>query len=303
MAEEAATRRTPAEAGAVVHAAPLAGVVRLLLPGPYVAALRDLVGLLRRQRVLTLELAKREVRSEHAGLVLGVAWGVAQPLFMMAIYAFLFGVVFRVKVGDSIEFPRNFTIYLLSGLVPWLAFANGMARGSTAVTSNEHLVKQTTFPIVLLPVVRAIAACVPLAVGLAFVTVLMVAQYLALPLTYLLVPLLVLLQLVAMIGMSFALAAVGAFFRDIREIVALVSLAGVFVLPIVYLPTAVPDPLRPLLYANPFSYMVWCYQDAVYYGRFEHPGSWALFAAGSVLLFVLGYRLFRRLSPYFGNVV
>jgi lipopolysaccharide transport system permease protein len=253
--------------------------------------------------VLTLELAKREVRREHAGLVLGVAWGIAQPLFMMAIYAFLFSVVFKVKVGDSIEFPRDFTVYLLSGLIPWLAFANAMSRGSTAVTGNENLVKQTTFPIVLLPVTRALAACVPLLVGLAFVTALMLVQYLALPVTYVLVPLLVLLQLLAMIGMSFALAAIGAFFRDIREIVALISIAGIFVLPIVYLPTAVPDALQPLLYANPFSYMVWCYQDAIYYGRFEHPWSWAVFAAGSLFLLMLGYRLFRRLSPYFGNVV
>jgi lipopolysaccharide transport system permease protein len=221
----------------------------------------------------------------------------------MAIYAFLFAVVFRVKIGGTFELPRNFTVYLLSGLIPWLAFTNAMARGSSAVVDNEHLVKQTPFPLALLPVVRSLAACVPLVVGLAFLFVLMLADYRALPLTAALVPLLVGLQLVAMAGIAFALAAVGAFFRDIREIVSLVSIAGIFILPIVYLPTAVPDPLRPLIYANPFSYMLWCYQDAIYFGRFEHPGSWIGFAAGSVLVLLLGFRLFRRLTPHFGDVV
>ena len=284
-------------------AVPAAGVLRIIRPGPYVDAFKDIALLLRRHRVLTLELAKREVRREHAGQVLGAAWGIGQPLFVMAIYAFLFAVVFRVKIGGTVELPRNFTVYLLSGLIPWLAFANAMGRGTTAITDSEHLVKQTTFPIVLLPVTRAVGACLPLAVGLAFLTLLMLAQYLALPLTYALVPVLVLVQLVAMAGAAFALSAIGAFVRDVREVVSLFAIAGIFVLPIVYLPTAVPDALRPLLYANPFSYMIWCYQDAIYFGRFEHPVSWAVFTLGSLFLFVAGYRLFRRVSPYFGNVV
>jgi len=110
-------------------------------------------------------------------------------------------------------------------------------------------------------------------------------------------------QLIAMAGVAFMLSSIGAFVRDVKEIIQMLVLMGIFVLPIVYLPDSAPGPLRPLLYANPFSYMTWCYQDAIYFGRIEHPGSWVLFLAGSLFVFVAGYRLFRKLKPHFANVV
>ena len=57
------------------------------------------------------------------------------------------------------------------------------------------------------------------------------------------------------------------------------------------------------LYFNPFSYMVWCFQDAIYFGRFEHPSAWIVFPLLSALLLTLGYRAFRKLKPMFGNVL
>ena len=267
------------------------------------AAFVDVVRILTRNRALTLEIARRELRGQHAGLLLGRFWGVLQPLFLMALYAFVFGVVFRVRIGDTVELPRNYTIYILSGMVPWLAFVQSMTRGATSIVDNAPLVKQTVFNVELLPVARAAVSVVPLAVGILFVGIITAGYYRALPATFLLVPLLVVLQFVAMAGAAFALAAVGTFVRDIREVVQLLSVIGVFVLPIVYLPSAIPGPFEPLLYLNPFSYVIWAYQDAIYYGRFEHPWAWGAFGVGAFLLFALGYRLFRKVRPFFGNVL
>ena len=228
---------------------------RLLHPLPYILAFGDVVRLLRKNRALTGEIVRREIRGQHAGLVLGRAWGILQPLFLMALYAFVFGVVFRVRIGGTFELPRNYTIYILSGMVPWLAFVQGMSRGATAITDNAVLVKQTIFQVEVLPVARAITACLPLIVGLAFVGVLSLVQYQGLPVTFVLVPLLVLLQLLAMGGAAFALAAVGTFVRDVRELIQLFSVIGIFVLPIVYLPTSVPGVFRPLLVS--LGRMIW----------------------------------------------
>jgi lipopolysaccharide transport system permease protein len=277
--------------------------VRLLHPRPYLQAFGDVLRLLRKNRTLTVEIVRREIRGQHAGLVLGRAWGILQPLLIMALYAFVFGVVFRVRIGGTFELPRNYTIYIIAGMVPWLAFIQSMARGAGAITDNAALVKQTVFQVEVLPVARAITACIPLLVGLAFVALLSLAQYQSLPLTFLLVPLLVLLQLVAMAGSAFALAAIGAFVRDVREIVQVFSVIGIFVLPIVYLPSSIPKLFQPLLYLNPFSYVVWTYQDAIYFGRFEHPWAWPVLAIGALFSFVLGYRIFRRAKPFFGNAL
>jgi lipopolysaccharide transport system permease protein len=123
------------------------------------------------------------------------------------------------------------------------------------------------------------------------------------PWTYLLLPLLLFLQGITMLGLGFVLATIGVFFRDIKDFVTLFTTAGIYLMPVVYLPTWVPPLLRPVLYANPFSYMTWCFQDVFFFGRIEHPWAWVIFALFSFFIFAFGYRLFRRLKYNFGNVL
>ena len=84
-----------------------------------------------------------------------------------------------------------------------------------------------------------------------------------------------------MVGFGFALAAVGVFFRDIRELVQMFVIAAIFLMPIVYLPGSVPGGFDEVIWLNPFTYMVWCYQDVLYFGRIEHPWAWVVFAASA----------------------
>ena len=111
------------------------------------------------------------------------------------------------------------------------------------------------------------------------------------------------LQLLAMMGLAYMFAAIGAYFRDIKDFVQMFGTAGVYLAPIVYLPEMVPTLFKPVLYLNPFSYVIWCYQDVIYFGRIEHPYAWIVFPMLSVTIFVVGYRLFRKLKIGFGNVL
>jgi lipopolysaccharide transport system permease protein len=125
----------------------------------------------------------------------------------------------------------------------------------------------------------------------------------AVPWTVLLLPLLFVLQVMGLVGICCVLAAVGAYFRDTREFVQIFAVVGIYLMPVVYLPTMVPEMFRPVLYFNPFSYLVWCYQDACYFGRFEHPWAWVVFPVLCLAAFALGYRVFRKLKPMLGNVL
>lgn len=283
-----------------VRAPRLPAVLRL---GGYVDALRELARTVRERRVLAAELAKRSLFGEHSGHALGAFWGLAQPLFLMFLYAFIFGVVFQVKVGGTFELPRDFTVYMLAGLVPWLAFQAALLRATSSIAGNANLVKQVVFDVSLLPLAAALAAVVPLVVGLVFVALYTLVADGGLPWTYVLLPVAVALQLGAMAGFGFALAAVGAFFRDVRELVQMFVIAAIFLMPIVYLPGSVPGGFDEVIWANPFTYMVWCYQDVLYFGRIEHPWAWVVFAALSIVSLAGGYRLFRRVRPYFANVL
>lgn len=291
---EAPLRRTAA----------ITGLARLLDPRPYIRALGELVTLVWRQRVVTLEMAKRELTAEHSGKALGVIWGVVQPLALLAIYALIYGIVFRVRIESVVGgLPRNYTVYILAGLVPWFAFQFLMVKSASLIVGNAHLVKQVIFDVRLLPVAASLASLVSLVLGLAFLGIYTVFVYGTLPVTYLLLPVLILLQLVAMVGVGYFLAAVGVFIKDVRDVVQLSAIVLIFLLPIVYLPSQVPAAFDPILWLNPFSYMIWCFQDVLYFGSIEHRAAWVIFPAWSFFILAGGYRVFRRMRPFFANVL
>jgi lipopolysaccharide transport system permease protein len=276
---------------------------RLLDAPAYGQAFTELLRLLVRGRALTWEMAKREMSSEHAGKQLGQVWGIIQPLTLLAVYAFVYGVVFRAKIGGTYELPRNFTIYLLSGLVPWFAFQLCMSKAASVISANAAFVKQVVFDLNVLPISTALFACLPLILGLGFIGVYTLVAYGGLPIVYLALPLVVGAQFLAMAGVAFALSALGVFVRDVRDVVQLSSIVLIFLMPIVYLPNQIPAAFNPLLWLNPFTYMVYVYQDTLYFGRVQHPFSWLAFGLGSAFIFVSGYRLFRRVKPHFANVL
>lgn len=272
-------------------------------PAANLRAIFELTGLLRRYRGLVLAMAKRELSEQYAGQVFGILWAIAHPVFMMALYVFVFAVVFKARIGGTHELPLDYTTYLLAGLVPWLSFQQSMARASSTLTTHANLVKQVVFPIEILPAKTVLASFVPQLIGFGVLIGYVAWTFGSIPITYLLLPALVLTQTLGMMGVAFALSILGAYLRDTKDFVQVFAMVGVYLMPVFYLPEWVPQPFLPLIYANPFSYMIWCYQDALYFGRIEHPWAWVIFGIGSVLAFALGYRLFRKLKPQLGNVL
>jgi len=266
-------------------------------------ALREGLGLLHRHRGLAIEMARREIGDRYSGQVLGVLWAVGHPLFLLTVYALVFGFVFRVKLGGTHEMPLDYTTYLMSGLIPWMGFQESMTRGCTAITGSTALVKQMVFPVEVLPFKGVLVSVFTQSILVALLAAYVLGTAHGLHLTYLLLAPLLALQILAMAGVSFLLAAVSVFLRDLKDLVQLFCIAGMYLIPAFYLPAWVPDLFKPLLYLNPFSYLVWCYQDALYFGRIAHPWAWVVVALGSPVTFAVGYRVFRRLKPGFGNVL
>lgn len=268
-----------------------------------ILAFRELVSLLTRHRQLTMEMAKREITDRYVGQLLGVFWAIGHPLVMMLVYAFIFGVVFKVKIGNTAELPLDYTVYILSGLIPWMAFQESMAKASFAIVANAALVKQFVFPIEVLPVKGVIATLITQIVFLSLLVAYVLISQQLFPWIYLLLPVLVFFQTLAMIGVSYILSAVGVYFRDIKDFVQVFAVVGVYLIPAFYPPDFAPKFFLPVLYLNPFSYLIWCFQDVLYFGRFEHPWAWVVFIALSLGIFTVGYRFFRKLRIMFGNVL
>jgi lipopolysaccharide transport system permease protein len=261
----------------------------------------DLGARLRRHHQLLWELVRRDLTDKHAGQLLGAAWTIGHPLVLTAVYLFVFVIVLPARSGES-PAPESYVIAVLAGLVPWLAAQDSFLRGVVSVFANANLVKQVIFPIELLPLKGVLAALVPPLVMTAGLIVFLLASGRGVPWTLALLPGLWVVQVVGAAGVCFALAAVGAYFRDLRELVQLFCLVNLYLMPVFYTPAAMPESIRFLPYINPFSYGVWCYQDA-WSGTLAHPAAWVVFPVTAVLALVGGYRVFRAARPYFGNVL
>jgi len=266
-------------------------VIALASPAAALYARRELIG----------ELARRELRDRHTGQLLGVLWAYGHPLLLMLLYTFLFAYVFpaRAGIGSGI---RDYSVNVFAGIVPWLAFQDILARSPSILVGHANLVKQIVFPTEVLPVKTALASALPFSVGLAF-AVGYAAWHGTLSWFVLALPLVVAFQLVAMVGVAFLLAAGGVFFRDLRDLVTVFCAVNLFAQPILYNPFATPRWLELVFLANPFSYLVWCWQDVLFHGAPMHPVAWVVFPLGSLGVLALGWMVFERTRHSFGDAL
>ena len=283
-----------------------------------------------RYRELLSEMVHRDLSASHARHGFGGIWVYLHPLVIVGTYLLVFGFVLGSKIAVTGEFPGDYPGYVLAGLVPWLMMQAAIVRGPGALISSANLVKQVVFPIEVLPVASVIAATIPhlpslglvmvyklFVGGLGWIVILLPAVFvihfvLAIGLSFALaavtpffrdLPAVFVMHFILAIGLSFALAAITPFFRDLRELVVVFTSVVMYLMPTVYLPDWMPRILRPIIYLNPFSYVVWVYQDVLFFGTFRHPYAWLVMLVFALLALGLGYRTFEKLKPYYGNVL
>jgi lipopolysaccharide transport system permease protein len=253
----------------------------------------------RRHLFLLRELVKRDFQGRYAGSLLGFFWSFVQPLWLLALFTFVFSTVLRVKIVDAGHPGGPFAAFLFSGLLPWIAVQEGVLRSSTSITDNAVLVKKLRFPAEVLVVAVVLAALLHEAIAaVVFLVVLAVLGDLAwggLPMLLVALPLQILLTL----GLGLLLGAVQVFFRDTAQLLSMLFAGWFYLTPIVYSLGSVPPRLRPWIEANPLTPLVGLYRQAFLYGRLQLvPGTAGLAAIAAVLL-CAGFWLFRRLEVAF----
>lgn len=273
---------------------------------PWRATIADLWRTLHVHQRLIFEMTRRDLRDRYAGQILGSTWAVGHPLFLMGLYVFLFAYVFPGRTAGFDGAERSLVTYVLAGLLPWLAVSESLTRGTDAIIGEGRLVKQVVFPIAVLPIKIALVALIGQLILLPLLLLVVLIADGAIPNTVLLLPLIILLQFMAMVGCNFVLSALMVYFRDLRELVRVFVTAGLFLAPILYRPEWIDQVFAPfavVLQLNPISHLIWCYQDALFFGSIAHPVSWLVLTVLSVLVFLWGFRLFRRLQPMFGDLL
>jgi lipopolysaccharide transport system permease protein len=254
-----------------------------------------------KQRSLVWEMARRELTDMHAGQTVGIVWLLAHPLLQFVVYAFLFTTVFQVRIAG--KGPEDYLIYLFCGLAPWLMTQDILARAPNTIIANQSIVKKVMFPLEVLVCKTVVASVVVQAILMVCAFAYIFIARGTFPMIYLLLPIVILMHLCLLWGLALLLSAITPYFRDTPEIVRIFVTINVYLLPILYLPEAVPGALQTLLSINPFSHLIWCYQDVMYFNAIIHPYSWFITAAFSLGMLMSGSYIFARLRHYFASVL
>ncbi len=241
-------------------------------------------------------LLAREIRSRFVGSATGWIWLVVTPLLLLAVYAFVFGVIFRARVPDDMDLP--FWAWLAVALWPWLAFSEALQRAAGSMQQHAALIAKVAVPRHLL--VASTVTAVFLLHGLGYGVVLMTIQAVATDVVWAGLPhaLVVLLSLY-LLALGLGLAALQVFIRDIEQLLPTLLLFWFFLTPIIYAPTMLPARLADWLWLNPMTWWVEELRAILIQGKLLP--DWVLLSLclGAIAVLMAGYALFRRLSPHF----
>jgi lipopolysaccharide transport system permease protein len=252
---------------------------------------------LARFRGLLATLTGRELKARYRGSFLGFFWSLANPLLLLAVYSFVFGVVFRRPLGSAVE---PYALFLITGLFPWVWASSSILEGSMAFISHSGLLRKAVFPLEVLPTVSVLAHLVHFLLAVPILAVALgVGRAMEYPLggwAALLVPLVVVLQVPMVGGLVLGLAALNVHFKDVRDIVANLLTLLFFLTPILYPLEAVTiRPLWWLVRLNPFTPYTLAYQQTLFYGVVPDAELWAQMVLVALVAWAGGTWLFGRL--------
>lgn len=246
-------------------------------------------------------MTRRTLAARYRGSLLGVAWVVLTPFLMMLLYTVVFSGFLRVRLSENPS-STAFALYLLAGLLPWNAFAEVAGRAPQALIEQRTLVTKVAFPLAIIPLSLVSTALVnhAIAMGLFLAGVLVLQGWAP---SLLLLPLLVAPLALLATGVALLLASLGVFLRDIGQAIGLALTVWLFLTPILYLPSAVPDRFRFLVRLNPFTPLVASYRRAILDGRPPAPADLVAVYLWAIGIAALGWWWFDRTKASFADVL
>jgi len=251
---------------------------------------------------LILSLARRELVARYKGSTLGILWALLTPVVMIAIFTFIFAGIFGARFGANSS-HWDYAIHLFCGLLPWTMFQETVMQSSTTIVSHSNLVKRVVFPLETLPIAQTLAAMGNQLFGTValLLAILIIRQ--GIPLSALWLPVLVIPQLLFVLGAAWLIASFGVFLRDIAQGISLFMMAWMFLTPIIYPESIVPERYRFFINLNPLTPLIRNYRRVLIEGVAPDWTGLAYFAAFAIVSFVFGYWWFARTRKNFADVI
>lgn len=257
-----------------------------------------------RHKTLIWQLLRRDIFSRYRGSVLGLLWSLGTPLIMLGIYTFVFQYVFKSRWNDAAgETTLSFAIVLFLGLTIHAVMAEILTKSPLLITGNQNFVKKIVFPLEILSWVTLLGAIFTFLISFGLLLIFILVELQRIPLTALLLPLIILPYLLLLLGISWFLAALGVYLRDIQQITGTLATLLLFLSPIFYSVNILPENLQTLIFLNPLSYIVESARAVLIYGQLPDFIGLGIYGLVALCVAWLGYTFFRAVRPGFSDVL
>lgn len=268
-------------------------------------SLHALLGSLWRNRQMIGQMTRREVVGRYKGSVMGLAWSFFNPVFMLAVYTFVFSVIFKSRWSGSenAESTTEFALALFVGMIVHGLFAEVINRAPTLILSNVNYVKKVIFPLEVLPVIALGAAffhCL-VSTGVLLLAFLLFNGYLQW--AALLFPLVLLPLAILILGLAWLLASLGVFLRDVGQTIGIITTVMMFLSPVFFPVSALPEEYRPFIMANPLTFIIEQSREVLIWGRSPDWAGLGVYALAATAVAWLGYAWFQKTRKGFADVL
>ena len=254
-------------------------------------------------RDLIMQMTRREVVGRYRGSVMGLAWSFFNPILMLVVYTFVFSVVFKAKWGMGDENKYSFAIALFVGMIVHGLFAEMVNRAPGLILSNVNYVKKVIFPLEILPVIGMGAALFHTLISLVVLLAAILLINGSLAWTALFFPLIILPLLIATLGAAWFLASLGVFVRDVGQTVGIFTTVLMFISPVFYPISALPEKFQIWLMLNPLTFIIEQSRAVMIFGKLPDWAGLGIYTAASLAMAWAGYWWFQKTRKGFADVL
>ncbi len=257
---------------------------------------------------LIYDLTKREVLGRYRGSILGIFWSMLTPLFMLGVYTFVFGSVFKARWSipgrqGSDHSMVEFAIILFAGLIVFQIFSEVVSRAPSLILSNANFVKKVVFPLEVLPVVATGAALFHGVISLAILLVFQIVFMNAVPWTIILVPVVLLPLIILILGLGWFFASFGTYLRDINQILVPIVSSMMFLSPIFFERKALPVGVQNWIVFNPITIPAEQLREVMIFGILPDWTAYFCYLVVALLVAFAGFRFFNMTRRGFADVI
>lgn len=240
-------------------------------------------------------LIQKTLRSRYKGSFLGFLWTFVNPLLQLAVYATIFPIILKVQLP-------NYAIFLFVALLPWTEFVTSINGGLNCVIENASLVKKIYFPRMILPISVAATYTIDYIYCLPILIAALLISKVPITIFILFLPVVIFVQFLFTSSFCLIISSINVRFRDLQQVVGILTLAWLYFTPILYDISFVPQAYRKILFiCNPMAGIMGAYRDVMFYGKMPDLFAFSASVIASIILFFIGYFIFHKLERKFAE--